>query len=202
LPNYYDILGVPRGAKTSAVREAYLRMARERHPDRFTDPAAKRQAEGSLRDITTAFNTLSNERLRQEYDAEIERPRPTTPAEIASEAFAQGLKCMEAQNHVEAVACLRVAVHNAPNEARYHLALGRALARGSRNGREAIEALETAARLAPGDAAAHLELARALTALGMRLRAQRALETALRLAPQDSGARKLAREIGYEPGIR
>jgi curved DNA-binding protein CbpA len=202
LPNHYDILGVPRNAATSAVREAYLRMARERHPDRFTDPAAKRQAEESFRDITTAFNTLSNERLRQEYDAELASPRPTTPIEIAAEAFSQGLKCIEAQNFADAATCLRVAVHNAPNEARYHLALGRALVRGPRAGREAIEALETATRLAPSEPATHLELARGFVALGMRLRAQRALEAALHLAPQDAAARKLAREIGYEPGAR
>jgi curved DNA-binding protein CbpA len=202
VPNYYDILGVQRNVPGNAIREAYLRLARERHPDRFPDPAAKKQAEESFRDITTAFNTLSNERLRQEYDAELERPRPTTPAEIASEAFAQGMKCIEAQGFADAVTCLRVAVHNAPNEARYHLALGRALLRGPRSGREAIDALETATRLAPSEPAAHLELARGLAALGMRLRAQRALDVALRLAPQDAGARKLAREIGYEPGAR
>jgi Flp pilus assembly protein TadD len=57
-------------------------------------------------------------------------------------------------------------------------------------------------RLAPTDAAPHLELARALAALGMRLRAHRALEAALRLAPQDTQARKVAREIGYEPSAR
>ena len=202
MPNHYDILGVPRNAATGSIREAYLRMARERHPDRFTDPAAKRQAEEALRDLTTAFNTLSNERLRQEYDAELARPRPTTPAEIAAQAFAQGLQCLEAQNFSDAVTCLRVAVHNVPNEARYHLALGRALVRGPRAGREAIEALETATRLAPSEPATHIELARGLVALGMRLRAHRALETALRLAPQDAGAHKLARDIGYEPGVR
>jgi curved DNA-binding protein CbpA len=202
LPNYYEILGVPRNAPTAAVREAYLRQARERHPDRFTDPTAKRQAEESLKEITTAFNTLSNERLRQEYDGELERPRPTTPAEIAAQAYAQGLQQIEARDFAEAATSLRVAVHNAPNDARYHVALGRALMHNPRAGRDAIEALEAAARLAPTDAAPHLELARALAALGMRLRAQRALEAALRLAPQDAQARKVAREIGYEPSAR
>jgi cytochrome c-type biogenesis protein CcmH/NrfG len=45
----------------------------------------------------------------------------------------------------------RIAAHNVPGEARYHLALGRARARDPRTAREAIEALETAARLAPND---------------------------------------------------
>jgi curved DNA-binding protein CbpA len=195
VPNYYEILGIRQDAPTSAVREAYLRQARDRHPDRFPDPTAKRQAEEAFKEITNAFNTLCNERLRQEYDAELARPRATTPAEMAAEAFAQGLQRFEARDYVEAAACLRAAVHNAPTEARYHLALGRALARNPRAGREAVDAFEAAARLSPTDPAAHVEMARTLAAQGLRLRAQRALDTALRLAPQDPQARKLAREL-------
>ena len=66
--DYYEILGVQRDAPVAAIRTAYLRLARERHPDRFSEPEAKRQAEEAFKTITTAFNTLTNERNRQEYD--------------------------------------------------------------------------------------------------------------------------------------
>jgi curved DNA-binding protein CbpA len=195
MPNYYDLLGLSRSAPTSAVREAYARQARERHPDRFSDPQAKKQAEDAFKEITAAFNTLSSERLRQEYDAELARPRPTTPEEVAAEAYAMGLQRFEARDYAEAATCLRVAAHNAPNEARYQLALGRALARSPRSAREAVEALEAAARLAPNDPAAHVDLARIFLEQGLKTRAQRAVETALRLAPQDAQVRRLASEI-------
>ncbi|MDQ3921603.1 MAG: J domain-containing protein, partial [Actinomycetota bacterium] len=32
--NYYEVLGVPRNASHSEIREAYRRLAKERHPDR------------------------------------------------------------------------------------------------------------------------------------------------------------------------
>jgi curved DNA-binding protein CbpA len=195
MPNYYELLGVPRNATTSAVREAYARQARERHPDRFSDPQAKRQAEETFKELTAAFNTLSNDRLRQDYEAELARPRPTTPEDMAAEAFAMGLQRFEARDYAEAAACLRIAVHNAPNEGRYRLALGRALARSPRTAREALEALEAAARLAPNDPSAHVDMARIFLDQGLKTRAQRAIETALRLAPEDPQVRRLANEV-------
>jgi curved DNA-binding protein CbpA len=196
MANHYEILGVPRDASTAAIRQAYARQARDRHPDRFSDPAAKHEAEEAFKTITMAFNTLSNERLRREYDDELARPRATTPVEIAAEAHAGGLAHLEARNYEEAAALFRIAVHNQPEEARHHLALGRALARNPRTAREAIEALEKATRLTPGDTSAHIELARVLQGLGLRLRAIRAAEAAVRLAPNDPQARRLLAEMG------
>ena len=90
--DYYQILGVSRTAGASEIRQAYLRLARERHPDRFTDPAEKERAQAFFRDLTTAFNTLQNQNTRREYDAESERPRPVGPEEIAKDAFERRLR--------------------------------------------------------------------------------------------------------------
>jgi curved DNA-binding protein CbpA len=199
MANYYEILGLPRDATTAAIREAYARQARDRHPDRFSDPAAKRAAEDAFKTITTAFNALSNERLRREYDAELARPRPTTPAETAAEAFAAGQALMESRAYADAVALFRIAAHNMPEDARFQLALGRALARNPQTTREAVEALEKANRIAPGDVTAHLDLIRVLHAQGLRLRAQRVAEVATRLAPNDPQVRRVLAEIGYQP---
>jgi len=84
MPSHYEILGVPRSASAAEIRKAYLGLARERHPDRFTDPAEKKTAHDFFADLTTAFNTLSNETNRKEYDQEVERPKLQTPSEIAS----------------------------------------------------------------------------------------------------------------------
>ena len=70
MADYYAILGVPRTATAAEIRQAYARSAREQHPDRFADPAQKEQAQEFFKDITAAFNTLSNEKSRREYDAE------------------------------------------------------------------------------------------------------------------------------------
>jgi len=91
LTSYYEILGVPRSASASEVRSAYAKLARERHPDRFTDPAEKARAEEFFKNLTTAFNSLSSEKNRREYDASLDRPQVAPPQEIAQNAYRRGL---------------------------------------------------------------------------------------------------------------
>jgi curved DNA-binding protein CbpA len=196
MANYYELLGVGRTATAGEVRQAYLRLAREKHPDRFADPEAKARAQSVFQDITTAFNTLANESRRREYDAEIERPKPVTPAEIAQEAYARGLQLFEEGQLPEAVTSFHTAVHHAPNEGRYYAALGRALARHPPSAREAVQALERAVQLSPATASFHAELAVLFLRQGLKLRAQKAAETALRLDSKDPLARRVAAELG------
>lgn len=196
MSDFYQMLGVAPTAQAAEIRQAYARIAREKHPDRVSDPAAKREAERLFQDITTAFNTLVNPRARQEYDEARRRPQPSTPEEIASDAFARGQALLEAGQLEEAVALLRSAVHHAPAEAAHHAALGRALARLPQASREAVQALERATQLAPRGAGAYADLAAVLARQGLKLRAQKALETAQRLAPRDPRIARLASELG------
>src|SRR5439155_475189 len=83
MANYYEILGVGRTASAAEIRQAYMRLAKERHPDRFHDPAERARAESFFKELTAAYNTLGNERGRTGYDVSLSRPRgwpPTTPA--------------------------------------------------------------------------------------------------------------------------
>jgi curved DNA-binding protein CbpA len=196
MSNYYDLLGIGRAATAVEVRQAYLRLAREKHPDRFADPSEKASAQSFFQDLTTAFNTLHNDSRRREYDAEIERPKAATPGEIAEEAYGRGLQMLEAGTLEDAITALHTAVHHSPNEARYHAALGRALARHPPAAREAIQALERAVQLAPRSAAFHAELAALFLKQGLRLRAQKAAEQALRLDPREPLARRVADNLG------
>lgn len=194
--DYYQLLGIAPTASPAEVRQAYARLAREQHPDRFTDPAEKQRAQASFQEITTAFNTLVNPRSRQEYDGMRHKPQPRTPEEIARDACERAQPLLEAGQLDEAVTLLRTAVHHAPEEAAYHAMLGRALTRVPQAAREAVQALEKATQLAPQNAAAYADLATVLARQGLRLRAQKALETALRLAPRDARLARLAAELG------
>jgi len=198
--NYYEILGVSRTASSAEIRSAYAKLAKERHPDLFTDPAEKARAHEFFRDVTTAFNILSNDRRRQEYDQEQQRPSAATPEEMARNAFEAGLQRLKARDFHEAVQQLRVAVRLAPQEARYQAALGSALANNPHWIREAIEAVEAAIQLEPKRPAYHVQLARLLHGQGLRLRARKAAEAALRLAPDDPDVARMAAEVGAGPG--
>jgi curved DNA-binding protein CbpA len=194
--DHYQLLGVAPSASTAEIRQAYARLARERHPDRFTDPAEKQRAQTALQDITTAFNALVNARSRQEYDQSRHRPQPRTPEDIARDAFERAQPLLEAGPLEEVVTLLRTAVHHAPDQAAYHAALGKVLARVPNSAREAVQVLERATQLAPQSASAFADLAAVLARQGLRLRAQKAMDTALRLAPRDARLARLAAELG------
>jgi curved DNA-binding protein CbpA len=196
MTDHYEILGVPPTASAAEIRSAYARLARDKHPDRFTDPAQKKAAEREFQDITTAFNALVNPKSRQEYDEQRHRPAPRSAPEIARDAYERALPLVESGGVEEAVTLLRTAVHHAPEEAAYHVALGRALSRVPSLAREAVQVLERGAQLDPRSAAALTELAAVLARQGLRLRAQKAVEAALRLAPRDARVQRLAAELG------
>jgi DnaJ-class molecular chaperone len=196
MADYYEILGVSRQASADEIRKAYFRLARERHPDRFTDLAERKHAEAAFTDLTTAFNTLSSDRKRAEYDAAQSRPQLKDPADLARQAHAQALAAEKAKDYHQAIQLLRTAVHHRPDEARYHGDLGRNLARNPSWAREAVQELEAAARLAPRNASYQAELATAYLAQGLKIRARKAAEAALKLAPEDAAVQKIAAATG------
>ena len=196
MSDYYELLGVSPSATVADVRKAYARLAREKHPDRFTDPAEKVRVQKLFQDITHAFNTLTNAERREEYDRGRGKPQPATPEEIAADAFERGQAAIASGQLEDAITLLQTAVHHDPQRPAYHAALGHALGRFPAHAREAVQALEKATQLDPRNASAFAELAVVLARQGMRLRAHKALEAALRLAPHDPRLARLAAELG------
>ena len=196
MDTYYELLAVQSGASREEIKQAYLRLVRERHPDRFTDPAERERADTFFKELTSAYNTLSNDQARQDYDRSLQAPKTTVPEEIASGAFARGVTRFESREFHDAVDLLRVAVHHVPNRAEYRAALGRALARNPNWTREALQELEEAARLEPKSPAIHAGIARIYAQQGLTLRARREAERALRLAPGNEAIKTLLAGLG------
>jgi curved DNA-binding protein CbpA len=196
MPDYYEILGIAPAASAAEVKTAYLKIARDKHPDRFPDPAQKKAAQDFFARATEAFNTLSNPRNRERYDQERAQPKLTAPAEIAADAHQRGVQMFAQRDFHEAVNLLRSAVHHAPEVARYHADLARALANNPNWVREAADELEQAIKLEPRTAAFHTELARLLAKQGLRLRARRAAFNAAQLAPRDAAIQQLLADLG------
>jgi molecular chaperone DnaJ len=63
--DYYETLGVARGASEDEVRKSYRRLARKYHPD--LNPGDK-SAEAKFRDVQEAYDILSDAKKRQMYD--------------------------------------------------------------------------------------------------------------------------------------
>lgn len=199
MADYYEILGIARTASSAEVRKAYALIARERHPDRFTDPEQRKAAQVSFTDATSAFNTLAHDAQRREYDLALARPKLDTPERIAEDAFRRGQAAMEQKDFHTAVELFKVAADRQPAKAIHHAALAQALSRNPRWAREAAAAWVTALKMSPKNAVWQVELGRLLTTQGLKLRARRAFEAALAVAPDDESAREELLALDPEP---
>ena len=62
--DYYEVLGVSRGADQDEVKRAYRRLARKYHPDVNKDAGA----EDKFKEINRAYEVLSEPEIRARYD--------------------------------------------------------------------------------------------------------------------------------------
>src|SRR5438132_6873851 len=63
--DFYDVLGVPRGATQKEIASAFRKLARKHHPDLN---AGDKQAEARFKEISEAHEVLSDSKKRKLYD--------------------------------------------------------------------------------------------------------------------------------------
>lgn len=60
--NYYDVLGVDKGASKDDIKKAFYKLAAKYHPDKKGGDEAK------FKEVNEAYQILSDEKKRREYD--------------------------------------------------------------------------------------------------------------------------------------
>ncbi|MBR5775721.1 MAG: DnaJ domain-containing protein, partial [Bacteroidaceae bacterium] len=63
--DYYEVLGVSKGASEQEIKKAYKKMAIKYHPDR--NPGDK-EAEEKFKEAAEAYDVLHDPQKRQRYD--------------------------------------------------------------------------------------------------------------------------------------
>ncbi len=62
--DYYEVLGLTKGASVDEIKAAYKRLAKEFHPDVSKAP----DAEAKFKEVQEAYGVLSNEQKKAQYD--------------------------------------------------------------------------------------------------------------------------------------
>ena len=75
MKNYYEELNVSTDASKEEIKKAYIKLAKRYHPDRAKG-IPKEIAERYMKDINEAYNILSDDKKRKEYD--LKRNPPVT----------------------------------------------------------------------------------------------------------------------------
>ena len=65
--DYYEILGVQKGASVDDIKKAYRNLALKHHPDRVA-PDKKKEAEDKFKEISESYAVLSDSQKRSQYD--------------------------------------------------------------------------------------------------------------------------------------
>jgi len=112
MENYYSILGVSNTATQSEIKRSYIRLAQKYHPDHITDKQKKQHAHEQFAKITAAYRTLSDEKLRGEYDKSLEsgaKPKDNAREIQAKNAFMRAIAFLKQGDPWRATNLLRIA---------------------------------------------------------------------------------------------
>lgn len=219
MTDYYTILGVSRTATTAEIRNAYLKLARDSHPDKVKDGEERKKAEELFKSVTAAYDTLSKERSRRDYNAKLPPTAETSAATKTAppmvqgpplspqsgatpsagtggtDLLAQGIEAFKQHDYHTAVQLLTIVTTKDDKNAKAHAVLSLALAKNPNWVRDALQHMESASRLEPKNVSYLAELALLLHSQGLKLRARRTLENAIALKADHPDVVRAQKEI-------
>jgi tetratricopeptide (TPR) repeat protein len=195
--DHYGVLGVDRSAGEKEIRRAYYALAKRFHPDKFRTP----EFEGLLQDVekmfastTEAYNTLTDDRARAEYEADSSKGsagkrggEADLPAQ-ARESFLRARRHVDGEEYYDAAALLETACRLDGSKPEYWLLLGKVQERNPRWRRKAEASFQKVIEMDPTSADGYLQLARLYRAGGLQTRALEMFKKVVEWDPQNEEA--------------
>jgi DnaJ-class molecular chaperone len=147
LKDYYTILGVGRNATRKEIRDAYLKLARECHPDHLPKETKWVLVNERFAEITEAYEILTTESRKVAYDRQLKagveksgEPEHQVASRVQAErAYVNGIKALKKRDFNGAHAFFKAAANLDPNVAKYKSYQGLAQAHTGYRMKEAIE---------------------------------------------------------------
>ncbi len=192
MENHYTILGVTSTATMAEIKNAYMKLARQYHPDKFTDEQEKQKANEHFARITAAYRILSDEKLRAEYDKSLEKgtkPQDQIQETQAKNAFNRALEFLKHKDPWRAVNLLRIACRYDPQPL-YLSYLGLALVYTRQYQREGFERLQEAAKRLMFNPVVYVNMGLAYEFVGSKEQAIKYFSEALNWDGNNNAARK------------
>lgn len=185
--NFYQILGIPTNAKPEEVSKAYRKLVLKYHPDRIKDPKEKETAEETLKEITEAYNTLSNPKLKMEYDKTLSQPKPVekSPQEKAREYFSQGMEYFKKGEMKAAESLFAFITKLSPQDfaAQFYLGISKLYSPLTRM--EGAKLVENALKADPIHPDWFITYAQVLKKFNQEIRARKVIEEGMKANPND-----------------
>lgn len=197
--SYYIILGVSQNASREQIRDRFLTLARERHPDRFQGDS-KRQAEEDFQAITEAFNVLSNPERRRQHDLELSQPKggegqKADRKQVAKVYLSRGVKAYRDKNYLDAADNFDRATREDPDNAQAWHHLARACSHQRRWLSRAGQAIAKACELEPMNAEYHRVAGQIFEKAGVTSRAVQSYKNAIRWGADDAELKDRVAEL-------
>ena len=194
--SYYQILDVQDGASQEDIKKSYFRLARKYHPDLFgrdLPPETIQKIDEVFDQITKAYQTLSDEKRKGEYNKQLSKPEGDERKNQAKEAekrFRQGKTLFNQGRYEEALVFLEQSVRLAQDKARYFMLLAMTQAKLPIYRQEAEKNFLRATRLEPWNAEAFTGLGILYKKEGLQIKAKKQFERALQIDPDHKIAKK------------
>ncbi|MBI3597905.1 MAG: DnaJ domain-containing protein [Nitrospirae bacterium] len=194
--NYYQILDLTPSAEKENVKRAYFKLAKRYHPDRYKGDElseVKKEIEAIFIHLTRAYDTLSADEKRRDYDRSLESsPLPQrTDAQSVPDFLARAEAAIAENDLKNAIYFLEEAIRvspKSPEKGAIYLRYGQVLSRVPGKLREAVDAFRRSGALDSFNAAPHVGLGLAYVRTGMIDNAKTAFQEALKRDSQNKTA--------------
>lgn len=203
--DYYQILNIPEGSSPYHIKSSYFRLSREYHPGCFSKDLPsdiKDKIEDVFGHITRAYDTLGDEKKKQEYDSKRESSPVLGGKELEKKAdikYRQGRTLYNQERYDEALRLLEEAVRLKKNKGIYFLMLAMAKSKVPPFHKKAEEDFQKAIKLEPSNPEFYVGLGTYYKEEGFFDKAKKQFKKTLEIDPENKIALK---ELGLTEKLK